>query len=246
MSDAKLPSHAEGKHDAQSRDGAPRAQGADPSWSLQSLIDALALQPHPEGGYYRETYRDEVRVVRESALSEQADATPSVDDSAFRSASTAIYYLLCGDAFSAWHRIRSDEIWHFYAGDALDVHVLRADGSAYVRHRLGNPLQQGGILPRETRADADTHASDDAPVPVFQAVVKAGDWFAAGLPPAKTAAPFALVGCTVAPGFTFSDFEIADPAQLRALHAAYPAHTALIERFTRRPESSPHNVPSHA
>src|SRR6185437_9692052 len=98
------------------------------------------------------------------------------DGSADRSASTAIYYLLCDGGHSAWHRIRSDEVWHFYAGDPIDVHVLDANGTL-VTHRLGNALEH-----------ADT---------LFQAVVKAGDWFAAECHDEEGAA---LAGCTVAPG----------------------------------------------
>jgi len=156
------------------------------------LIRSLALIPHPEGGYYRETYRDAARVIRAA-------------DGADRSASTAIYYLLCDDAFSAWHRIQSDEGWHFYAGDPLDVHVLHPDGSL-ATHHLGNPLQVPGTT--------------------FQAVVPAGCWFAAG----RRDGPYgyALAGCTVAPGFEFSEFELADAAWLAA---ACPAHAALIAAF---------------
>lgn len=160
----------------------------------QRLIDDLGLTPHPEGGFYRETYRDNARVTR-------------LADGAERSASTAIYYLLCDEAWSAWHRIRADEAWHFYAGDAIDVHVLTLEGRL-VTHRLGNPLT--------------------APGAVFQAVVPAGCWFAAERVPGS--AGYALAGCTVAPGFEFSEFELADVAQLVASH---PEHAALIGRLGR-------------
>jgi predicted cupin superfamily sugar epimerase len=109
------------------------------------LIRRFGLQPHPEGGCFRETYRSDSRVTREGTGES-------------RSASTAIYFLLCDGAHSAWHRIRSDELWHFYAGVPVDIHVLDAQGEL-ATHRLGNAL---------THPDA-----------VFQAVVKAGDWFAA-------------------------------------------------------------------
>lgn len=227
MSEAKSPNDAVESHAITSEDG-PFEGAFETSVSVQALIETLGLMPHPEGGYYRETYRDDVRVKRESALSQNNGVAAKSDDSTLRNASTAIYYLLNGEAFSAWHRIRSDEIWHFYAGDPLDVHVLRADGGGYIAHRLGNPLQQGVGKPRPAAA------ASGAPVPAFQAVVKAGDWFAAGLAPSVRVSPFALVGCTVAPGFTFSDFEIADAAQLTALQAAHPAQAALIERFSRR------------
>ncbi|MHA7684282.1 cupin domain-containing protein [Cupriavidus sp. PET2-C1] len=162
------------------------------------LIQRFGLQPHPEGGYYRETHRDDVRVSREGA-----------GNPATHAASTAIYYLLCDSAYSAWHRIRSDEVWHFYAGCPLNVHVLEQDGSL-TTHRLGNAL-----------------ADDDA---VFQAVVGAGCWFAA-----ERSDPdgFSLVGCTVAPGFEFSEFELADADSLLASH---PRHGALIARLAPAPQ----------
>jgi predicted cupin superfamily sugar epimerase len=158
------------------------------------LIRRLDLKPHPEGGFFSETYRSAERVIRDSDHS--AAET--------RSASTAIYYLLCDGAHSAWHRIKSDEVWHFYAGEPLNVHVLDETG-ALVTHKLGDAL---------THADA-----------VFQAVVPAGLWFAAECADPAT---FALVGCTVAPGFEFSEFELADVGTLKARH---PQHAALIERL---------------
>jgi uncharacterized protein len=156
------------------------------------LIERFRLAPHPEGGYYSETFR--------SADSVRRDGLP--DET--RSASTAIYYMLCDGAYSAWHRIKSDEVWHFYAGDPIDIHVINGNGEL-VTHRLGNAL--------------------GAPDAVFQAVVLAGQWFAAELCDPST---FALVGCTVAPGFEFSEFELADVA---ALTKAYPQHEAVIRRL---------------
>lgn len=161
------------------------------------LISQFDLQAHPEGGYFRETYRGGERVVRAGTGTE-------------RSASTAIYYLLAADAYSAWHRIRSDEVWHFYAGDPLDVHVLDGQG-VLATHRLGNALEHAGT--------------------VFQAVVPAGCWFAAEQVESAGPHGYAFVGCTVAPGFEFSDFELADP---RNLAAEYPAHRALIRRLGPR------------
>ncbi len=156
------------------------------------LIRRLDLLPHPEGGYYRETYRAADAVTR--------------GDGARRSASTAIYYLLCDGAWSTWHRIRSDELWHFHAGDALLVHVLTPDG-AYRCLRLGDALKD--------------------PDAAFQAVVPAGSRFAAEL---ADQASYALAGCTVAPGFEFSEFELADAAELQRLH---PAQAGLIARLAR-------------
>ncbi len=163
--------------------------------SAADLIHRLDLLPHPEGGYYRETYRAADSVTR--------------GDGALRSASTAIYYLLCDGAWSTWHRIRSDELWHFHAGNALHVHVLAPDGG-YRCLRLGDAL-----------ADPDA---------AFQALVPAGSWFAAELANPAVPNAYALAGCTVAPGFEFSEFELADAAELQRL---YPTQAGLIARLAR-------------
>lgn len=168
------------------------------SRDAQAAVDALVrrfgLLPHPEGGFYSETYRAPARVLRDGETA--GDGT--------RAASTAIYYLLSDGAYSAWHRIRSDEIWHFYAGAPLEVHSID-DAGVLTTHRLGNTL-----------AHPDT---------VFQAVVPKGHWFAARCCDPST---YAFVGCTVAPGFEFSEFEIADTA---ALVARYPQHRTLVEQL---------------
>lgn len=119
--------------------------------------------------------------------------------------STAIFYLLPGDEFSAFHRIQSDEMWHFHAGNALDLYVIDPDGRLSLKV-LGPDIEQGQC---------------------FQHVVEAGCWFAAA---ARDGASFSLVGCTVAPGFSYEDFELGDR---EALTARYPQHADLIQRFTR-------------
>jgi predicted cupin superfamily sugar epimerase len=164
--------------------------------NAQYWIDRLELSPHPEGGHYRQTYKSDLTIVR-SAL-----PTGFNGDLA---ASTAIYFLLDGRNFSAFHRIASDELWHFYAGRTLVVYVIDPEGHA---HEL--------LLGHRPEAEE-----------VFQAVVKAGCWFAARL---KDEAGFALVGCTVAPGFDFADFELATRSQLIQ---DYPAHQQLIVELTR-------------
>jgi len=163
----------------------------------QRLIDRLALEKHPEGGYYRETYRSEESMP--------AKNLPERFVCGVRSFSTAIYFLLADEDYSALHRIKSDEVWHFYAGGALMIHELDQSGR-YTRHRLGG----------DTGEDV-----------AFQAVVRAGSWFGATLEKPDT---FALVGCTVAPGFDFRDFKMADRAELLRL---YPGHGEIIERLTR-------------
>jgi len=164
--------------------------------SALDWIEQLALQAHPEGGFYRETYRC-------------ADRFP-VDGSdksfpAGRSRSTGIYFLLEQGDFSAFHRIRSDELWHHYDGDVLHIHVIDPAGT-YSCLKLGCDIG-AGALP--------------------QAMVPAGFWFASEL---ADAGDFALVGCTVAPGFDFADFELADGVELSRIYAQ---HADLISRLTR-------------
>lgn len=119
--------------------------------------------------------------------------------------STSIYFLLRSEDFSAFHRIQADEVWHFYDGAPLALYVLHHTGELQTIV-LGRQLERGQV---------------------FQAIVPAQHWFAA-----KVLEPhsFALVGCTVAPGFDFADFELASRAQLLA---AYPQHRPLIEALTR-------------
>jgi uncharacterized protein len=165
--------------------------------NAQYWIDRLSLSPHPEGGYYRVTYQSTLTIVQ--------NALPSAFHGN-RSASTAIYFLLAQKDFSAFHRIASDELWHFYAGSALVVYVIDPEGN-YSELHLGDVFEAGEV---------------------FQAVVKAGCWFASRL---KNPAGFALVGCTVAPGFDFADFEMAKRSELAA---TYPKHRKLIEEMTRQ------------
>ena len=175
----------------------------------QRLIERFQLAPHPEGGHYRETHRDPVRVARILGRNVPGDQTGGIS----RSASTCIYYMLCDGAHSAWHRIRSDEVWHFYAGDPIDVHVIDSTG-LLTTNRLGNALEHDGS--------------------VFQVIVPAGCWFAAECPTLTgetDVAGFAFVGCTVAPGFEFSDFELADA---ETLTAQYPNHSTVLRRLAPR------------
>jgi uncharacterized protein len=138
-------------------------------------VQALGLQPHPEGGYYREMYRATAQV--ETARGP-------------RSAGTAIYYLLPRGTFAAWHRVASDEVWHFYEGGPLTLYLLGAGGLERV------------VLGREV-------ARGERP----QVVVPAGVLQAAAPEGAYT-----LAGCTVAPGFDFADWEMPSREALVALH----------------------------
>ncbi len=163
--------------------------------TAEGLVRALDLRPHPEGGFYRETYRAGECLVAEALPPRFAGA---------RAMSTCIYFLLPGDQVSRLHRINSDEVWHFYAGSALTLSVIAPDG-ALAQVRLGARVEAGER---------------------FQAVVPAGCWYGAAV---ADPGGWALVGGTVAPGFDFTDFELAERA---ALVAAYPQHRALIERLT--------------
>jgi len=158
-------------------------------------IRRLDLQAHPEGGFYRESYR--AGVCFEGAAE---DGFP-----AGRHHSTAIYFLLEHGNFSAFHRIRSDELWHFYDGDGLLIHVISPEGQ-YRCLQLGTNTA-AGQLP--------------------QAVVPAGCWFASEV---VERGSYALVGCTVAPGFDFKDFELGSRSQLVSL---FPQYQPLLRRMIR-------------
>jgi uncharacterized protein len=155
----------------------------------QKILQALALVPHPEGGFFRETARAPLQL----ALPRGA-----------RSAHTAIYFLLPAGAFSALHRVASDEVWHHYDGDPLELHTLDDTGGHSV-----------AILGRDiARGERPQHL---VPAGVWQAAVPRGE-------------RHALCGCTVAPGFDFADFELPARAELVA---RFPKHTPLITRLTR-------------
>jgi hypothetical protein len=155
------------------------------------LVQLLALSPHPEGGFYRETWRSPL------SLSGLPHTTP-------RAASTAIYFLLPAGVFSALHRVASDEVWHHYDGDPLDLHEID-DAGRHTVTALGRDLRRG-----------------ERP----QHVVPAGRWQAA-VPRGER---YALCGCTVAPGFDFRDFEMPGREELGKV---FPQHAELVARLTR-------------
>ena len=153
------------------------ADARDPNFNR--VIEILGLEPHPEGGFYRET---------------------------FRSASTEIYFLLPAGTFSAFHRLRtSDEIWHHYVGDPVELNTIDHDGAHRVTI-LGPDLARG-----------------ERP----QAIVPAGTLQAAAVRGDR----FALCGCSVTPAFEFADFELPTRDELLA---AFPRHKAVIRQWTRR------------
>lgn len=143
--------------------------------SADEVIGLLGLQPHPEGGWFRETFRDAARDLD-------------------RGHSTAIYYLLKAGEYSHWHRVDAAEVWHWYGGGAFALTLSPGFGEGapgagaerlMTTHHLGSDLAAG-----------------ERP----QIVVPAGHWQAA-----RVSGPWALAGCTVAPGFQFSGFEMAPP-----------------------------------
>jgi|HubBroStandDraft_6_1064221.scaffolds.fasta_scaffold460701_2 predicted cupin superfamily sugar epimerase len=158
---------------------------------VERIVRLLELSPHPEGGFYRETWRSPLTLH-------------GLPHSAPRAASTAIYFLLPAGSFSAFHRVASDEVWHHYGGDPLVLHELD-DGGAHRVAVLGHDLGRG------------QHP---------QHVVPAGRWQAA-LPDGDR---YAFCGCTVAPGFDFSDFEMPSRAEMARL---FPQHAELVAQLSR-------------
>jgi uncharacterized protein len=158
------------------------------------IIELLHLSPHPEGGYYNEIYRSE------EVLSNEAIPPRYISD---RNISTSIYFMLCKNQVSHFHRIQSDEIWHYYKGSSIIVHCLSKDG--YSKHTVGN-----GILAGQTP----------------QLIISKGTWFAAEL---EDKTSFSLIGCTVAPGFNFEDFELGNADDLLKL---YPNQKEVINRLS--------------
>jgi len=160
------------------------------------LIETYNLEPHPEGGWYKQTYKSNEEIDA-GALPERFGAN--------RAFSTAIYFLLEKGNFSAFHRIKSDECWHFYAGDPLLIYIIEQNGDLIVI-ALGNDLEKGQT---------------------FQCVVPANCWFASRPAPKSE---YSFVGCTVSPGFEFEDFELAD---VTALSVMYPQHKSIIKELCR-------------
>jgi predicted cupin superfamily sugar epimerase len=164
---------------------------------IKELVQKFDLLPHPEGGYYKEVYRSE-GVIAQSQLGNQFSGD--------RNYCTSIYFLLTSANFSGFHRIKQDEVWHFYQGSPLQIHVIHPNGQ-YELHRIGFDLTQN-LTP--------------------QFVVPAGAWFASSV---ENENDFSLVGCTVAPGFDFDDFELAKRTELIAL---YPQHAQIITQLTKQ------------
>lgn len=159
------------------------------------LIRKLELTDHPEGGYYKEVYRSNGVIG------------PNADDTGYpagRNFFTSIYYLLEGSDTSSFHRIKSDETWHFYSGSPVTIHIIHPD-SLYEALYLGPDLEKGQA---------------------FQHTVPGGSWFGVSVDKADS---YILAGCTVSPGFDFDDFEMGDSYKLKQ---AFPEHADIIEKLS--------------
>jgi predicted cupin superfamily sugar epimerase len=162
------------------------AEGQDAAY----WVTALALQAHPEGGFFKESFRSVLDV-------------PTADGG-LRAASTAIYFLVTAAAPSRLHRLRTEELWHFYAGQSLEILIIAPNGQLE-GYRLGRHVAEGEAL---------------------QLLVPAGVWFGARV---AAGGDYALCGCTMAPGFDFADFELGECSQLQA---AYPHLSDVIAAMT--------------
>jgi uncharacterized protein len=158
-------------------------------------IQHLQLNRHIEGGWYTEAYR--------SALTFTKEQLPAAFGSE-RNACTHIYFLLDKKGYSAFHRIKSDELWHFYAGDPLIIYEIDEEGKMK-EHLLGNDIEKEQSL---------------------FCTIKEGNWFGSKV---ADGGEYVLAGCTVAPGFDFNDFELADK---KLLLAAYPHYAKQINQLT--------------
>jgi predicted cupin superfamily sugar epimerase len=158
-------------------------------------IDKLNLTRHPEGGHYKEVYRSKEIINKKSLPSRYTS---------FRTFSTSVYYLLQSHEFSAFHRLKSDEIWHFYEGSPITLFLILPNGNLK-KIILGRYPENNELL---------------------QFIIPRGCWFAA-----KVYSPgsYSLVGCTVSPGFDFDDFELGNFEKLVKL---FPQHTAIIQKLT--------------
>jgi len=162
----------------------------------QKYIEKLQLKPHPEGGFYKEIYRAGDMILPEHLPKRYKSS---------RNFSTSIYFLLEGNQVSNFHKLKSDEQWHFYDGSGMVIYVIDEGGNLN-KILLGRNIEKGESI---------------------QTVIKSNSWFAAELSD-KTS--FALIGCTVAPGFDFNDFEL---GKRDALIKAFPQFKELIYKLAK-------------
>jgi len=156
----------------------------------KEIVERLGLQEHPEGGFYKETYR--------------SNQTIETDKNVYRNISTAIYFLLENENKSLFHRIKSDELWFFHQGEALEIVFIKEGVLNTII--LGNNLENGEVV---------------------QTTIPANTWFASRV---KNLKGYSFVSCTVAPGFDFADFEL---AKREDLINEFPNLKETIEKFTK-------------
>lgn len=156
--------------------------------NIAQLIEQLQLEPHPEGGFYKSSFRSEQRMTTASGE---------------RPLYTSIYFLLRSHDISHLHRLKSDELWYFHGGSALTVHMILPDGT-YEAKKLGVNVGNGEMP---------------------QILVPKGTIFGSSVDAENT---FSLVGCMVAPGFHFADFELFTQEELLV---QYPQHAAVIAKM---------------
>jgi len=164
---------------------------------IKQIIKALEMTPHPEGGFYKESYRAKGE-IKEDVLSK--------DYKGSRNFSTGIYFMLTEDSFSAFHKINQDEMWHFYDGDPIELHMITSSGD-YSCVIIGRDISNNEFL---------------------QYVVPGGVWFASRV---KSKGEYSLVGCTVSPGFNFNDFVLPSRKEMTTL---FPQHSSIIDELTHR------------
>ncbi len=159
-------------------------------------VKKLNLLPHPEGGHFKKNYFSPETLLQK-ALPERFAGN--------RQLYSAIYFLLAASDFSCFHRLKADEIWHFYAGNTLQIYSILPNGQLKT-DLLGTDLENGAQP---------------------QVLIPAERWFAAQVLDQKS---FTLAGCTLAPGFDFADFEMADREKLTR---EFPQHEEVIVQLTR-------------
>ena len=174
----------------------------------ENLLTYFYLHPHPEGGFYAETYRS---------------AATRPDG---RACTTSILFLLTAEYFSALHRLDAEEVWFWQGGAALTVHVIGEDGQ-YQAHRVGPDARAGEVLQLVVPAGVWFGSSVEADA-VVHSPLNVDALVGAGAVP--DGVPYALVGCVVSPGFSFDGFELAKRDALLARHSE---HAGIITRLTR-------------
>jgi predicted cupin superfamily sugar epimerase len=160
---------------------------------IERLLNKFNMKPHPEGGYFGAGYRSS-EFIRKDCLPKRYNSP--------RNLYSSIYFMVTPENPSCFHRLNTDEIWHFYSGDPIQLHLIW-DKGRYTKVVLSNEAGQEK----------------------FQTLIKRGTWMAA-----TTEGPngYGMAGCTLGPGFEYTDFELADPKKLLE---AYPEHRHIIERL---------------